>query len=567
MTREEIRQQLQSEAFQTLLVGRRLICDWGTGVGKSRVAVNFIDYLYTVEDRCNVLLLVGEDAHKENWRKEFAEAVGQEHADELLKGVTMECYASLSKYRASQWDLIVADEGHHLRSDARIDVLKTLSADRVLVLSATLSDRGDGELLIEALQDRFGDFATLSCGLGDAISAGLLPRPEVNVVPVKLYGGQNDRYDHLTDYLEKKKKEYREAARDNAWMSRTDEELDAMEAKYLHAGSMRKRFLGGMKTGVARRIISDFAAQGKRFICFCATVSQVEALGGENFISSKKSRKQNAEVIRRFNDKEIDSIYAVGMLREGQNLRDIDAGLIVQLDSKARSFVQMFGRVMRSKGTPVLDILYVPETRDEDYLYNCLAELDEEFINGWSRRAYEDRYGIFSLENISRETLCGRPAHYRGVARDYAIVPLTIDHGQFLASYSGDSRIPFSQSVGGAFGDVMTDSEGTVYLNLYDPASRTAYVLMTPWKRSLGLLMPLVTAPQVYHRNIRLDVRPDGGFSQVTLTLDGQELAWSKMTVPPADNGDGDRLNFINNLIRRVNANYRAGQTATGLCS
>ena len=61
-----------------------------------------------------VLLVVAESAHKENWQKEFDKwGVINAH-------LTIECYASLHKYRNTNWDLIIFDEAHHLGTDLKL---------------------------------------------------------------------------------------------------------------------------------------------------------------------------------------------------------------------------------------------------------------------------------------------------------------------------------------------------------------------------------------------------------------------------------------------------------------
>lgn len=73
------------------------------------------------------------------------------------------------------------------------------------------------------------------------------------------------------------------------------------------------------------------------------------------------------KTIESFNDHKIDRLIAVNMIQEGQNLKDIEVGIIGQLDGQERAFVQKFGRTLRAKD-PIQIILYFKNTRDEDYL-------------------------------------------------------------------------------------------------------------------------------------------------------------------------------------------------------
>lgn len=67
------------------------------------------------------------------------------------------------------------------------------------------------------------------------------------------------------------------------------------------------------------------------------------------------------------------------MLVEGQNLNNIEAGVIVQLDGEERVFLQKFGRVMRAD-SPVQYIFYYKGTRDEEYLNKAIEEIDKKYI-------------------------------------------------------------------------------------------------------------------------------------------------------------------------------------------
>ena len=67
------------------------------------------------------------------------------------------------------------------------------------------------------------------------------------------------------------------------------------------------------------------------------------------------------------------------MIQEGQNLVDIEVGVIIQLDGQERAFVQKSGRAMRAE-EPVLFILYYKNTRDEEYLNKALEDINPEYV-------------------------------------------------------------------------------------------------------------------------------------------------------------------------------------------
>ena len=399
MTREE----LQIQSLALIKQSNRVALQWCTGLGKSKMAIDIANYLADKEfEECrkplSVLLVVAETAHKSNWKMEF------DKWGLKTDNIIMECYASLKKYKNSCWDLIIFDEAHHLGSDLRMSVLTELYAKNIILLSATLPDQ-----VMQAVTEVFGEFVTSKVTLKEAIEWGILPQPKVYLIPLTLdstypnctiieeWGKkekrvtykckfherweylrnknkypnvtleisctQQQKYDYLSDQFEYWRNQF----------FRTRQEF--IKNKWLQVGSKRKRFLGESKTDAIRLLLHKI--QDKRFICFCTSIEQAELLGGKNAIHSKKNN--SFDIINDFNTKKIDNLFAVGMLQEGQNLTDIEAGVIVQLDGQERAFVQKFGRSLRATD-PIQFIFYYKDTRDIEYLENVLEGIDSEYI-------------------------------------------------------------------------------------------------------------------------------------------------------------------------------------------
>lgn len=372
---------------------------WATGVGKSAAAIKMANKYIGKTKNKNVLLVVAEVAHKENWQKEF-EKWGMINA-----ALTIECYASLHKYRNTNWDLIIFDEAHHLGSDLRLEVLSSMRSSKNILLSATL-DRG----MLNELENILGYIAPHKIGLQDAIDFNILPGPHIHLIPLTLdnvktdqwiveeWGDESKRIPIYTDLRDKwkylrNKKQYPNiklcmrctALQKYNYLTEQTEywkkkymscRQEYMKNKWMQIGIQRKRFLGEVKTHIVKRLIEKL--KDKRYICFCASVAQAEYLGKENAIHSKVKKAQS--IIDSFNEKKIDNLYAVGMLQEGQNLVDIEAGIIIQLDGSERPFIQKFGRSLRASD-PHQYIFYYKNTRDEEYLNNILEDFNSDYIN------------------------------------------------------------------------------------------------------------------------------------------------------------------------------------------
>ncbi len=417
----EIRNNLQAEAVEALLKQKRLIVNWGTGVGKSRVAVQAATRLYDT-GLTRILLLVAETAHKANWAAEFAE-MGN-HSEDVFGKMTVECYASLKKYQYTQWDLIIADEAHHLRSENRIGLLSSLKGEFVLCLSATLSEKNDGKPLLQALESTFGQFEQRSFTLQQSIDAKVLGEPRIYVHVLTLRNGvQNqqvtltrgfpkarkkicctyeqagtylndlDRYPNLelmvscspkqgyallTQEVKKAKAEYMDLynqSRDIFASTVSERDLESKHNAWMLLGSKRKLFLGRCKTEFAKWLIRQIGEQ--KFICFCSDVQQGIDLGGDRIVNSK--RRDNTDVIRAFNEGETRSLFAVGMLQEGVSLHGIEVGICLQLGGKERVFIQKFGRAMRAEN-PIQHIVIFNNTHDVDYFRTAVENIDKRFI-------------------------------------------------------------------------------------------------------------------------------------------------------------------------------------------
>ena len=392
MTREDI----QIRALQELKQHKRLILQWGTGVGKGYFGVYALSQLLPEK----VLLLVAETAHKKNWKEEFK----NQGFGELYDKITVECYASIKKYEDTSWDMIILDEFHHTGSSLRMAILKTIKAPMILCLSATVKRD-----LIDQLNSIFGVFRVNTISLQNAIYQEWLPEPKIKLIPLTLnskdvtetfvetWGKAKDRIQlscPMSSYwtIKRNKKKFpaveltvsctqlQKYVRicDNfeyyrkLYMSTHSE---AIKNQWLQWGSKRKSYLGSLKTEITKQLLEKI--KKKRFICFCTNIEQVKDLGGTTAIHSQNNN--NDEIIQKFNNKEINSLFAVNMLKEGQNLEDIQVGIIVQLDGNERDCIQKIGRIMRAKH-PEIYILYYKNTRDEEFLKNAVENMNKKYI-------------------------------------------------------------------------------------------------------------------------------------------------------------------------------------------
>ena len=397
----DIKTQLQTKWFDLLKDKRKVILKWATGCGKSKMAIDLINHAVDSFSRkpVRILFVVAERAHIKNWQEEFEKW----HLRSGMVSTDVVCYASLHKYKDFTYDIIVFDETHHLFTEKRMMLAHELYDNMhinpyVFLLSATLSPAK-----VMLAEDMFGRFTTSTVTLKEAISSDILPDPKVYLIPMDLDNTIANQeivtgegfnlpvvsWDKRFNYITRKqpciircteKQKYLHITNEmEYWKQRYERSHnDFQKNRWVNLGSKRKRYLGELKTDAVRQLVS-LLPRKRRYVCFCASVAQANELCAENTISSKRSSNLNQMIIDAFNKKKLHNIYAVGMITEGMNLTNIEAGIIVQLDGKERLFVQKCGRVMRADD-PTAFIFYYRGTQDEVYLKNALENIDEKYI-------------------------------------------------------------------------------------------------------------------------------------------------------------------------------------------
>lgn len=360
------RNELQQYAVDMLEQNKRLICMWATGTGKSNVVLKFLQK----HPGFRTLILVPEQNNIQNWYEEF------DKFQVPTLGVDIICYASFHKMKSSKWDLLVYDEMPHADTDKRNLVSMSVKADYVLALGAVVTWE---ERL--ALERAHGMFVISEFGLTDAIDNGIIPIPTINVMHLKL---DDTKYVYMHEGAKFTAKGYY-----NILQKKVKNAVSAYEAyrsyvtkqRMLLAGNERKKFMGKLKQDAMRDICEKLESKGKRFLCFCSSIKQAEELGEDKAFTSKTPTSM--KLLDKFNNKEINSLYVVGKLIEGQNLKDIECGVIGQLGGTERITVQSIGRVLRAKN-PEVYVLVFDDTKDKAFLKTLTNNVSREYIKHYN---------------------------------------------------------------------------------------------------------------------------------------------------------------------------------------
>lgn len=336
--------QIQQKAVDLVDEHKHICLEWATGCGKSLGAMKIIDDIGG-----QGLLVCKESTHKNNWLEEFK----LHKKNHLLDNLDTMLYASLHKV-TREYDFIVLDEVHALTEGRLLQLKKIITqSTRIIALSATIPFKK--KALLDNLCGYRVKYATITLEM--ALKLGLLPEPTIYVHKINMLHDDRLKYQKMNN----KMRFFKEAR---------------MMLPLKKAGLDRKNFLSSLKDAKAKEIIESFRSSKKRFICFSGTVDQAYNVANAFVVNSKVHKDKTAGAIKKFNQQKIHELFAVKMIREGINLKNIETGLIIQLDSGELSFYQMLGRCLRHH-TPEMHLIIVKDSQDEVYFNNITQSLNK----------------------------------------------------------------------------------------------------------------------------------------------------------------------------------------------
>lgn len=390
------REELYNRALVSLQQNKSIALEWATGIGKTKATIDLVNSLHS---NIKILLLVAKTVHKQNWTDEITKWGG-------IKGnVTIECYESLKKHLGETFDIVIADEAHHLKSELRQDYFSTLIVNEKLIfLSATFPRELKAWLKIK-FNTQF-----IKASLQKAINADILPTPNILLVPLTLDNKNKSEVIELnpkvkgmihkgnySDYWKYKLKKVHAmiSVTPFQYMNILNKDIlywknlwernhrDITKFKWLQLCNKRLLFLANCKNNFVKKLLKQLA--NKRTLTFCKSIEQTEELG-KHCIHSKNSNAQ--EELALFNAKKIKHITSCQVLNEGVNLTDCEYCIFANLNSSETLQIQRIGRSLRHKH-PKIIIPYYKDTREEEIVNKMIEGYDKKLIHTYK---YENRY-------------------------------------------------------------------------------------------------------------------------------------------------------------------------------
>ena len=368
---------------------KEIVLELSTGVGKSKLALEFINKHYSKNAIFkNILIVIPRLVLINNWKDE----IKKWGFEELLNHIVFTTYNSLHKYYDNSWDIICYDEAHHL-SDRCKEIDSHLNSKYRLFLSATLKRE-----MKNWVKFRYPKVEFITVSLKEAIDNDVLPDPKVLLIPLTLDNTNStevlvkknkkstltidcfykDRWKYMKLYSCNIKctpqQYYNEISQEIEYWKKQSMFKKSFEFKWLKCCNDRLKWLSNQKETIVMTILKHL--KDYRVLTFCNSIEQTEKLG-KYCINSKN--KESINNLQLFNEGKVKHITSVAMLDEGCNLAQCRVGLFAMLNSSDRMIFQRLGRILRHK-EPVIIIPYYKNTREEEIVVKMIENYNKDLI-------------------------------------------------------------------------------------------------------------------------------------------------------------------------------------------
>jgi superfamily II DNA or RNA helicase len=361
MNNNELRSKIQKEAikaiFNTYNSNYNSFIAVGTGIGKTKIAIDFIkQYCKKINFHANILIVSPTEEIRDNgWKNEFKKWKQLALYQMNCKSI---CYASLYK-ELDGYDVVILDEAHHLTEAHSI----ALSNSKfVLAMTATVPKNEEKINLFKALNFK----KSFTYSIDDAIENKIVNDYKITTIGI-------DPDNQLSIY-----KAFKTG---NATMTEKSKLNQAEQMLYntdyaVWAINSRMRLIYGSKTKTKKAIeVLNTIPKHLKTLVFCGNIEQAEEILPNVAYHSKN--KNSKQLLDDFKSNNIMQLACVEALTEGVNIPNIDVAIITQCQANDRGMIQKMGRLLRSKSTANVYIIYLKGTQDEKWMKKAIESFDK----------------------------------------------------------------------------------------------------------------------------------------------------------------------------------------------
>lgn len=290
--------------------------------------------------------------------------------ENLLKNITIICYASLSKHRGN-YDCVILDEYQDISIQNSIPLIqKLIKYNNIIGLSGTHPNHYEKNLIFQKLNLRV--LKTIS--IEEAVDKKVIAPYKITTIGVKLNSTDKDVLSG-----NKNKSFYQtEFQKYNYLTSKVEEaKLSGNNIKMRQSALQRMFFIHNLKSkrDFAKKLIKSLKG---RTLIFCSNINQAEEVC-ENTFHSKTNNKKLDDFI----NNKINTLACVNAGGTGFTYKNVDNLILIQCDSNNKgNTVQKIARslVLQEGYTANIYILYSKNTVDEEWVNRSLKDFDNDKI-------------------------------------------------------------------------------------------------------------------------------------------------------------------------------------------
>ena len=325
--------------------------------GKTKLGLDLCEAFVKRNEDCSILIVVPTQFLKDQWIDKLEERG-------LLDNARVEIINTVVK---KEWicDLLIQDECHRYVAPMMAKVFKCVNYKNILCLTGTL-ERLDGKEELIKQYAPVCDRITIE----EAEENGwVAPHREYLVlldVDLKQYNAWTREFNQCFAYfdwnfnLAMSCATNKIAARVYAKkLGVPGNQVMGIGQKWLKAMKLRKDFIYNhpKKLEIAQKILN--ARPNSKALTFSATIKQAEAIGIGYTVHSKQKKKENAEIIEKFNSEKSGVLNTSKACDEGIDIHGVNLEVILHTDSSKIRKTQRVGRGVRFEEGKISEIFTI----------------------------------------------------------------------------------------------------------------------------------------------------------------------------------------------------------------